>query len=70
MDQFVVAPREEGEKPVIRVNAKGCTLVPSWNQWLSTLKWHTLTWLDLAKSINYQYEERLEKVKDNLGKTI
>jgi hypothetical protein len=27
-----------------------------------------LTWLDLAKSINYQSEERLEKVKDNLAK--
>jgi hypothetical protein len=27
-----------------------------------------LAWLDLAKSIDCQYEERLEKVKDNLAK--
>ncbi len=64
----MVAPREEGKKPIIIINAEGCPLVPSWNQWLSTLKWHTLAWLDLAKSIDCQYEERLEKVKDNLAK--
>ncbi len=27
-----------------------------------------MAWLDLAKSIDCQYEERLEKVKDNLAK--
>jgi hypothetical protein len=68
MDQFVVAPREEGGKPIIIVNAQGCPLVPSRKQWLSTLKRHTLTWLDLAKSIDCQSDERLKKVKDNLAK--
>jgi len=38
MDQSMVAPREEGKKPIIIINAEGCPLVPSWNQWLSTLK--------------------------------
>ncbi len=38
MDQSMVAPREKGKKPIVIINAKGCPLVPSWNQWLSTLK--------------------------------
>jgi hypothetical protein len=38
MDQSMVAPREKGKKPIIIINAKGCPLVPSWNQWFSTLK--------------------------------
>jgi hypothetical protein len=52
MDQFVVVSWEKGEKPIFAVNAKGCPLVPSWNQWHLALKQHTLIWLDLAKSIN------------------
>ncbi len=64
----MVVPREKGKKLIIIVNAKGCPLVPSWNQWHLALKQHILIWLDLAKSINYQSEERLEKVKDNLAK--
>jgi hypothetical protein len=35
MDQSVVALGEKGKKSIITVNAKGCSLVPSLNQWLS-----------------------------------
>jgi len=55
-------------KPMIIVNSEGVLVIPSRNQWLSTMRGHVCCLLEVTKAIDLQAIEKLEKMKENLEK--
>jgi hypothetical protein len=51
VEQSMVANVEKGGKPIITSKPKGFSLVPSHNQWLATVRHHTLVGFLLQVSL-------------------